>query len=160
MYKQVKTHESAILDNGVEFKPVATLENDAGGVCHISVDDHCYKLSLKQENGTFKVTPYIFGEAFEVLRRLPPLILDVKTINTDISNRGFQYTFEKTLLNRIENLKNLENKMTLSELEADITKLVHKYYSGRPGATIKDVNFSINLIRDIIEHPYFYTTPN
>lgn len=86
MYKQVKTHEIAILDNGAEFKPVATLESEAGGVCHISIDDHCYKLTLKQNNGRFKVTPYIFGEALEVLRRLPPLILDIKTIKMDVLN--------------------------------------------------------------------------
>lgn len=86
MYKQVKTHETAILDNGVEFKPVATFESEAGGICHISIDDHCYKLTLKQEDGRFKVTPYIFGEALEVLRRLPPLILDIKTIKMDILN--------------------------------------------------------------------------
>lgn len=86
MYKQVKTHETAILDNGVEFKPVATLESEAGGVCHISIDDHCYKLTLKQNDGRFKVTPYIFGEALEVLRRLPPLILDIKTIKMDVLN--------------------------------------------------------------------------
>lgn len=86
MYKQVKTHETAILDNGAEFKPVATLESEAGGVCHISIDDHCYKLTLKQNDGRFKVTPYIFGEALEVLRRLPPLILDIKTIKMDVLN--------------------------------------------------------------------------
>lgn len=96
MYKQVKTHETAILDNGVEFKPVATLESEAGGICHISIDDHCYKLTLKQEDGRFKVTPYIFGEALEVLRRLPPLILDIKTIKMDILNTELEECYTNT----------------------------------------------------------------
>ncbi len=72
MYKQVKTDKEAILDNGVRFKPVATLEDTSGGRCQISIDDHCYILSLQRDNGYIR-TSWIFPEAFEVLKKLPSL---------------------------------------------------------------------------------------
>ena len=75
MYKQVETDQNAVLDNEVEFTPVATLSDEYGGRCQISIDDHCYKLSLKQEDGTYKTTSYIFPEAFLVLRKLPELTM-------------------------------------------------------------------------------------
>lgn len=75
MYKQVETDEKAVLDNGVEFIPIATLADESGGRCQISNDDHCYILRLKQSDGRYKTTPYIFPEAFEVLKTLPTLQL-------------------------------------------------------------------------------------
>lgn len=71
MYKQVETDKTATLDNGVEFTPVATLDDEWGGRCQISVDDHCYVLRLKWDDGKYKTTPYIFKEAFNVLVTLP-----------------------------------------------------------------------------------------
>ena len=73
MYKQVDTDKKAILNNGVEFTPVATLADEYGGRCQISIDDHCYKLSLKQTGGMYKTTSFIFNEAFLVLKTLPDL---------------------------------------------------------------------------------------
>lgn len=73
MYKQVETDKNAVLDNGVEFTPVATLADEYGGRCQISVDDHCYILRLKQSDGKYKTTAWIFPEAFEVLKTLPSL---------------------------------------------------------------------------------------
>ena len=73
MYKQIETDESATLYNGAEMTPIATLADEYGGRCQITIDDHCYKLSLKQSDGTYKTTPYIFPEAFEVLKTLPSL---------------------------------------------------------------------------------------
>ena len=84
MYKQVKTHSTAILGNGVEFNPIATLESEHGGRAHIWVDDHCYQLGLESsaesKSGEEVVTPaytipvtHIFPEAFEVLCTLPKL---------------------------------------------------------------------------------------
>jgi len=70
MYKRVKTDESAILDNGVTFYPVATLADESGGRCQISIDDDCYVLSLKREEG-YIWTNHIFPEAFNVLETLP-----------------------------------------------------------------------------------------
>jgi hypothetical protein len=75
MYKQIETDEKAVLDNGVEFTPIATLADESGGRCQISKDDHCYILRLKQSDGRYKTTPYIFPEAFEVLKTLPTLQL-------------------------------------------------------------------------------------
>ena len=75
MYKKVETDKKAVLGNGAEFTPVATLADEWGGRCQISIDDHCYILTLKQENGTYKTTPYIFAEAFLVLKELPELVM-------------------------------------------------------------------------------------
>lgn len=76
MYKQVETDQVAYLqgaeDNG-EFTPVATLADEHGGRCQISIDDHCYILRLKQSDGKYKTTAWIFPEAFEVLKTLPSL---------------------------------------------------------------------------------------
>jgi len=71
MYKQVETDKTATLDNDVEFTPVATLASESGGRCQISVDDHCYVLRLKQDDGRYKTTSYIFREVFNVLVTLP-----------------------------------------------------------------------------------------
>jgi hypothetical protein len=71
MYKQIETDKIAILDNGTEFYPVATLVDEFGGRCQISIDDHCYILHLKQCNNRYKNTSWIFPEAFEVLKKLP-----------------------------------------------------------------------------------------
>jgi len=73
MYKQVETDKNAVLDNGEEFTPVATLADEYGGRCQISIDDHCYILGLKQSDGKYKTTAWIFPEAFEVLKTLPSL---------------------------------------------------------------------------------------
>jgi len=73
MYKQVETDKSVTLDNGVKFTPVATLADENGGRCQISIDDHCYILRLKNSNGLYTNTPWIFPEAFEVFKTLPLL---------------------------------------------------------------------------------------
>lgn len=75
MYKQIKTTTEIILSstNG-KAHPVATL-SDGSGMCQILIDDHCYVLYLRQSDGKYKNTPYIFPEAFEVLRTLPSLRL-------------------------------------------------------------------------------------
>ena len=73
MYKQIKTDKKAILDNGAEFTPIATLEDGYGGRCQISIDDNCYIIRLKQSDGSYKTTAWIFPEAFEVLKNLPSL---------------------------------------------------------------------------------------
>jgi len=70
MYKQVETDKTARTAGG-EFTPVATLADECGGRCQIAIDDHCYVLRLKQDDGTYKTTPYIFREAFSVLVTLP-----------------------------------------------------------------------------------------
>lgn len=73
MYKKVKTDSEAVLDNGVKIKPVATLADESGGRCQISIDDHCYVLYLNGENGYIR-TSWIFPEAFKVLKTLPNLM--------------------------------------------------------------------------------------
>jgi len=74
---QVETDDRAIWDNddpeGAEFEPVATLADEYGGRAQIAIDDHCYVVLLKQQNGRYDETPWIFNEAWEVLRDLPPV---------------------------------------------------------------------------------------
>jgi hypothetical protein len=72
MYKRVETERECLLANGCSFRPVATLADGGGGRCQIAVDDGCYVLRLRSEDGTYRTTPYIFREAFEVLKTLPP----------------------------------------------------------------------------------------
>lgn len=73
MYKQVETDKNSIFRGGGTFSLVATLADESGGRCQISVDDHCYILSIRQRDGLYRRTAWIFAEAFEVLRRLPSL---------------------------------------------------------------------------------------
>ena len=47
MYKQVEAAKTAKLENGCEITPIATLVDNAGGVAHIWIDDHCYQLGLE-----------------------------------------------------------------------------------------------------------------
>ena len=72
MYKEITTDKQYELDNGSIEHPVVTLADDSGGRLQISIDDHCYILRLKQDDGKYKTTPYIFREAFNVLAKLPP----------------------------------------------------------------------------------------
>ncbi len=71
MYKRIITDLSYESDNGVICTPIVTLADEYGGRCQIGIDDHCYVLRLIQPDGRFKTTPYIFREAFDVLRTLP-----------------------------------------------------------------------------------------
>ena len=71
MYKQITIDKEITLENGSKVKPIATLADDHGGRCQILVDDHCYVLCLLNGTGEYCYTPYIFREAFEVLKTLP-----------------------------------------------------------------------------------------
>jgi hypothetical protein len=89
MYKQVETDAEATLKNGAKFEPVATLADEYGGRCQITLDDGCYVLCLRRDGAYDGTTPaegdddvkgdhhyiwatHIFPEAFDVLRKLPP----------------------------------------------------------------------------------------
>lgn len=69
MYKLVETDKTAMSAGGGTFTPIRTLADEYGGRCQISISDHCYVLSMEVE-GRYKNTPYIFKEAFEVLKTL------------------------------------------------------------------------------------------
>lgn len=95
MYKQVEAAKTAKLENGCEITPIATLVDNAGGVAHIWIDDHCYQLGLEssaeaKSDGTLVSSAYIvpvthiFAEAFEVLKLLPSLCQKNK--------KGFAYS--------------------------------------------------------------------
>lgn len=73
MYKQIEPYTIAFLDSACIVSPVATLQDECGGTCHIIVDDHCYVLCIETEDGSYKPTTHIFKEAFEVIKTLPNL---------------------------------------------------------------------------------------
>lgn len=73
MYKQITNYPEVFMDSGSIVTPVATLQDECGGTCHIIVDDHCYVLCIQHEDGSCKPTTHIFREAFEVIRNLPIL---------------------------------------------------------------------------------------
>ncbi len=69
MYKLLKRPDKKVKrGNGVEFKPIMTLSDKYGGRVQFSYDDHCLVLSLKQGDGTYKLTPYIFPEALDAIK--------------------------------------------------------------------------------------------
>ena len=70
MYKQVETDGTCQTKNKTTFTPVATLADEHGGRCQITIDDHCYVLYLKQNDNTYGITFHIFSEAFKVLKTL------------------------------------------------------------------------------------------
>lgn len=71
-YRKVETMSEIIMSGSKSIMhPVATLSDEAGGVCQIINDDHCYVVCLKKEDGTYKPTSHLFKEAFNVLKTLP-----------------------------------------------------------------------------------------
>lgn len=71
MFKRVETDKEATLKNGTVFNPVVTLADESGGRVQIMSEAGCYVLCVKRE-GAYVFTPYIFREAFDVLRTLAP----------------------------------------------------------------------------------------
>lgn len=71
MYTQTDTPDAAVvMVGGSHMEPVATLEDEYGGRAQICVDDHCFILMLKRDNG-YITTPHWFQEAVNVLKTLP-----------------------------------------------------------------------------------------
>lgn len=78
MYKQITTDAEVqaknsgfgVTQNTETIHPVATLADEYGGRCQIVVDDHCYVLYLKQADGFYTTTSWIFKEVFNVLKTL------------------------------------------------------------------------------------------
>lgn len=73
MYKQITADACFLTPEGSSHNPVATLTDGNGGRAHWIIDDHCYVLYLKV-NGKYTRTAWIFAEAVEALRTLPPLV--------------------------------------------------------------------------------------
>lgn len=69
MYKVVKTDSPEEMHG--HRTPVLTLADEYGARCQIVVDDHCYMVYLKREDGSYFSTDHIFPEAFEALKTLP-----------------------------------------------------------------------------------------
>lgn len=74
MYKQVETHKSAMRANGNKIMPVASLEDEYGGIVHMWIDDHCYVIGINDGlEGDLVILTHIFLEVFQVLKTLPEL---------------------------------------------------------------------------------------
>ena len=61
-------------NNGISWKSVVSLKDDAGGTTHIVIDDGCYLMfhgSEHREN--YRISSYIFPEAHAALKDLPTL---------------------------------------------------------------------------------------
>ena len=52
---------------------IVTLQDNAGGTCHICEDDHCYVLYQGNEKDGYVLATHIFPEAFDEIKRLPRL---------------------------------------------------------------------------------------
>ena len=59
-------------NNGINWKSVVSLKDDAGGITHIVKDDGCYLLYHGSERrGNYHRSSYIFPEAHAALKELP-----------------------------------------------------------------------------------------
>lgn len=67
---QEKPDDTATLENGEDFTPIATLKDAYGGVLHVMNDDHCYVLAVKREKG-FRMTAWWNAEAVKTMQTLP-----------------------------------------------------------------------------------------
>ncbi len=117
MYKQVETEESAVGEGG--WHPVATLKDEYGGVTHVVRDDGCYILINGGVDVPYKISSWIYPEAFEVLKTLPPPtkheeereLHDRPRLNTDSL---LEYNLNVALLDRFqyqENTKRVREHM-------------------------------------------------
>lgn len=72
MYKEVEPVEEV---PGWGTKAEVTLKDEHGGIVHVIKDDGCYLMVINSTltDKVFTVAPWIFPEAFEALRKLPPL---------------------------------------------------------------------------------------
>lgn len=68
---QQAAEPSVALRNGSEYRPVATLKDEFGGVSHIIVDDHCYVLVNGSADRGFDTVKHWYREAVEALQALP-----------------------------------------------------------------------------------------
>ncbi len=73
MYKRVETDKEFTTRTGVRVTPLITLADHYGGRVQIAEDDHNYVIYLVREGNVYEPTPWIFHEAFEALKTLPPL---------------------------------------------------------------------------------------
>jgi len=60
----------AELSNGKKIKPIATLKDNSGGICHIHKEDGSYVLLRLNKSGKFSMAYQWFPEAVQVLIKL------------------------------------------------------------------------------------------
>lgn len=57
--------------DGIEWTSVVSLRDNAGGIAHIVVDDHCYILYQGSNDRGFRRYHYIYSEIHNALKGLP-----------------------------------------------------------------------------------------
>ena len=147
MYKQVEAAKTAKLENGCEITPIATLVDNAGGVAHIWIDDHCYQLGLESsaeannddemmsESYVVPIT-HIFAEAFDVLKQLPSL---------SKNDKGFAYSqalaFESLeLREKFDQDKKEFNGVTFDDIERYAKIVAYKVANNLKNGFVMDNN--------------------
>lgn len=79
MYHQVPLGQTFFTHpSGRKIVPVATFKNESGEILHILVDNDCYVICTEvfdhsRQSPIAAPTPFIIGEVFEVLKRLPSI---------------------------------------------------------------------------------------
>lgn len=73
MYRRVKTQKKFEALSGIDYKPIATLKDPHGGVCHVVEDDGCYVAFLNVDDVGFVPVVHIFPELHSVLCELESL---------------------------------------------------------------------------------------
>jgi len=87
---------------------------------------------------------------------LTPSDTDVKELENELYDRLFSYRDNSELrpYNRINVLSSQERKMSMDDLEEELTKIVLNYASSH--MMKKDLELSIKIMADIIRNPQFY----
>lgn len=87
---------------------------------------------------------------------LTPSDKDVKELENELYDRLFSYRDNSELrpYNRINVLSSQERKMSMDDLEEELTKIVLNYASSH--MMKKDLELSIKIMADIIRNPKFY----
>ena len=73
MYKKVAKDKQFVTEGGGYMEPVVTLADEYGGRAQIAIDDACYVIYLNVgDGGSYRRTSWIFDEALNALKILPP----------------------------------------------------------------------------------------
>jgi len=73
MYKKIETDESCMWGTNPHGKPVVTLMDEESNKIQIIIDDNCYVLLKRQQNGICKEIFRIPPGVLKVLKKLPLL---------------------------------------------------------------------------------------
>ena len=81
MYRVVDTHKPFRTLSGAEAAPILTLEDEYGGICHITEEDGCYISYLYIEDSGFVPITHIFSELYDALCKLGTPTQSAEVVN-------------------------------------------------------------------------------